>query len=296
MKHRQEQLFDLVFRNLMSLPAYKLKNQYQKIFEQYIRTEFRKAIRKQEVEEHSLISRNNRINQSIIDIYQKPNRLQMIWFSFLWLPNRDKQIFLFSIISFFISFLVRNSNLWLILFGGVSLLIFQLSFTIFGIRFGTFYSFVEGTFYQIDIIFDKIKDYVFNLRNIDDNNLNIEADEIIKNIIEDDMLSLDYDWKKINVFIIVFASVISFLVVYISGDSLVIAIQYIANMLNFGDFELIKNLDSEKLATFILFPIGLALGKDTFMAGLKQRHKRLKQSLDIIENCIAEHNLDSKQH
>ncbi len=278
MDYRQEQLFDLVFRGLMSLPAYQLKNQYKKIFEQYIRTEFRKAIRKQEVEEHSLISRNNRINQSIIDIYQKPNRLQMLWFSFLWLPNRDKKIGVVSIISLFISFLVRTSNFWLILFGVICLLIFQLSFTIFGIRFGTFYSFVKGTFYQIDTIINKSKNYVLNHRNIDYNNLNIEANKITKNIIEDDIAGLDYDWKKINLPVILFAFSLSFSTVYISGDSLVIAIKYIANMLHFENFELIKNLNREQLA-FILFPVGLALGKDIVITGLKQRHERLKQSL-----------------
>ena len=31
MKNREEQLFNIVLSDLMSLPAYKLKNQYQKI-------------------------------------------------------------------------------------------------------------------------------------------------------------------------------------------------------------------------------------------------------------------------
>ncbi len=57
-------------------------------------------------------------------MYQKPNRLQIIWFSFAWLPDGDKNIGLVSIISFLISFLIRTRNFWLILFGGISLLIF----------------------------------------------------------------------------------------------------------------------------------------------------------------------------
>ena len=92
--------------------------------------------------------------------------------------------------------------------------------------------------------------------------LNRQIYIILKDFIEDDILDLDYSWKKINLFNILFAFLLSFISVLITEDILVNTIKYLANVLGFGELDLISKLNAEKLVTFILFPLGIAISLD----------------------------------
>ena len=297
MNKSEKKLFDITLSNLMNLPAYRLNDKYRNIFREYIYGEFKKSIRKKDIEEYP---EENHYQENTIefisDIYQKPNQWKILWFSFNSLPNKDKRTGWIAIIFLAFAVLVRVSNPLLILFGFFCLLVFVFSFLIYGIQFSMWYSYVNSTFSIINTILDDIKDYIVNFGNLNKGNLYLRGHIILKNIIEDEISGLDYDWKKINLFNILFAFFMTFLFVYILGDSSVKIVKWIANIFNFGNFELIQDLNLEKLAFFILFPIGIAISKDLVISGLKQRNKRLRSSLVIVENRLQYINSSSIQH
>ncbi len=291
MKKNEEELFNTVFSQMTMLPAYKFKHKSLEILKQYSYIELNKSIRKKTLKNVSRIDNDyDRSNNSIVEIYQRPNQRQIFSFSFSLLSDSDKRIGLIAIMSLAFAFLTRTSNFWLIAVGASGILIFSLFLLIYSIQFSMFYSDVQNTFSKINRILDDVNDYIFNFADIDETNLEKKVYKILKHIIEDDISSLDYEWKKIHIFNILFAFILSFLCVYISGDILVQGIKLIADHLSFGDFDLIEELNEEKLATFILFPIGIAISKDTVISCLKKRNQRLRQSLVIVENRLEKLN------
>lgn len=296
MKKSEEQLVHIVLKNLMSLPAYKLKTEYREIFEKYVYTELDRSIKKNNLEQDPTTNDHNELkNQSISEIYQKPNRWNILVFSFKSLPNIYKRTGWIAIISFPCAFLGRASNPWLILIGLLFVLTFSFSYLIYGIQFSVWYSYVESSFSIINRILDDINDYIHSFGDINEKNLQRRANTILENIIKDDLSSLNYNLKQINTFNILFAFSISLLFVYILGDRPIESIKWIANILNIGNFEYIKELNIEKFAIFILFPLGIALSKDIVITGLKERNKRLRRSLTIVINRIQEQCFFSRQ-
>lgn len=289
MNKSEEQLLHIVLNNLMSLPAYKLQTKYREIFEKYVYTKLERSIQKNTLEKaHTVIDNNDLKNQSISAIYQKPNRWNILVFSFKSLPKIYKSIGWIAMISFACGLFSRASNPLLTLFGVISVLIFSFSFLIYGVQVSVWYSYVENSFSILNRILDDINDYIHNFGDINEKNLYTRANIILENIIKDEISSLNYNLKQINIFNILFAFSISFLFVYILGDSPIEGIKWIASILNLGDFEYIKELNIEKFAIFILFPLGIALSKDIVISGLKERNKRLRRSLVIVMNRIQE--------
>lgn len=150
------------------------------------------------------------------------------------------------------------------------------------------YSYTESTFSILDRLLDEIKNYIGDFKGINSNknDMHTQAYLIIENFIRDEISGLDYDWKKINVFSILFAFFLSLIFVYISGDIFVTMIKWIANYMGFGNFKFIRKLNAEGLALLILFPLSIAFSKDIVISSLKERNKLLRRSLAIIERNI----------
>ncbi|MGL6338526.1 MAG: hypothetical protein ACRC80_05215, partial [Waterburya sp.] len=147
---------------------------------------------------------------------------------------------------------------------------------------------IQTAFSHSNRLLNDINNYASDLGGIDENNLYVKLYELLKNIIQDDISGLDYDWKKINVLSIYFAFCLSFLIVYITGNDFPEGIKWIANLLGFEDFELIKKLNRETFATLVLFPTGLAFSRDIVISSLKNKNKLLRRSLVIVESRLQQ--------
>lgn len=79
--------------------------------------------------------------------------------------------------------------------------------------------------------------------NITEYNIKIKSCEIMENIIEDDISGLKYEIIGINFLSIFFSFYLSFICIYILEDDLTEIIKWLAELLNFGDFEFIKKLN-----------------------------------------------------
>jgi hypothetical protein len=288
----KEELLRLVLHDIMSLPAYCLKKQYREIFERYAYKEFHKSVNSLSIQEYPSISdENSQQNLSLKRIYIQPTWWKIFRFSVSSLPNLDKKIFCIVIITFCLGFLSKIDNLWIRLAGLIFVLIFGYSFLIFGLRFSAWHGRINSTFSVINRVLDKIYSYADNLDNIEKlgkGRLIGKSNFICENLIEDEISSLGYSLQKINFFQIFFAFSISFIVVYLSGDGYITMIQWIANHLDFGNIEFIKKMNVGTFATFILFPIGIAISKDIVVSGLQKRNERLRQSLAIFRDRLED--------
>ena len=88
MKENNERLRKIVFENLMSLPAYRLRGKNREIFKKYAYAELNKSAQKKAIQENH----ESNEEQSISEIYQKPNQLKMFLFSFKSLPEKYKRL------------------------------------------------------------------------------------------------------------------------------------------------------------------------------------------------------------
>lgn len=289
MNENEQKLLDIVLKNMLSLPAYKLKNKDDKILDQYkIFIKRNQSIKKPTLEQAHKQRTNyyDTQNVSIYEISQSFNILKLFWFTFNSLHTYQILVSL-TVLVFFAYVFVRINHILFSILGTIILLVFSYLLLHKAIQFFMYFSDVKKTFDKINLMLNDIKKYIpiFESSNEDEN---IITNKILKNLIEVDISDLDYQWKKINIFSILFAFLISLLIVYISGDDLIELIKWLANVLNFNNFKFIENLNRETFAFLILFPIGIALAKDIIVSGLQQRNKRLRQSLAIVENRLQE--------
>lgn len=288
MNKSEEQFLDIVFNNLMSLPAYRLKNKYREIFQQFAYTELNKLIKNQSLTTSLMMRNNYKINnQFISEVYKRPNKWERVLFSFRTLPNIYKLTGWMAIISFLFSFLIKSSNLLLILIGVICSLIFLVSSFIYWMNLSFWDFYVEGTFFTIETRLDDIKEYIRNFGDINEKNLHRRANKITISIINNDLSILKYRLRKIDSFNIVFAVSITVVAVYVLGDSFIDDIKWIANNLNFGDFKYIKELDIQKF-TASIFGIGIVLGRGIMISALEQKEKDLNKSMDIFNTILEE--------
>jgi hypothetical protein len=167
----------------------------------------------------------------------------------------------------------------------VLVLVFALTFLTFGVRLSIQNSEVSNTFSIVNKILERIYDYVDDFHDIDSENLNNEAQCTAQNIIEDQISGLTYSAQKINLWQILFSLALTFLVIYMSGDSLVFYIKEIASILGFGEFNFFRELNVEGLV-IILFPLGVALAKDIMTAALQKRNENLRRSLAMLKKHL----------
>lgn len=163
MTENSERLQKIVFENLMSLPAYRLRGKNREIFKKYVYAELDRDTQKSTIQKG--LERNE--EKSISEIYQKPSQLKIFLFSFRSLPKKYKRLGLVAVMFLPFAFFVRNSNTISILFGVFSLLSFEFLFLAYGTQLGTWYSYTQSTFSIINRLVDEIESYVEDLKSSD---------------------------------------------------------------------------------------------------------------------------------
>lgn len=286
MDRTKEQLRQIVFENLMRLPAYKLKDTQQKIFREYELADLNRLIKNERLQKYNVENKKYDSVNKTITKYKKHNWLNTFLLSLRLLDNRYKLLALIAVVSYIFAFLVRVNNLHLILIGFGCFFIFIFSFLVSAIQFSLWYSYVNSTFSLINRNIDDVEDYINAFESINESSLQVKAHMITENIVTTEISGLSYDLRRFDIFNILFAFFLSWLFVYIFGNTFIEEIQWIANFFNFGNFEVIKNLNTETFVFLILIPVGIPLSKYIIVSGLKERHKRLQQSIVIVKNFI----------
>lgn len=287
MNKSDQKLFYAVFEILINLPAYEPEEKYREIVKRHTYINSDKLLRN-----INLVHITKKAKISLIS--KKINLWRKIWFSFKLSPKMYKDIYLTTIITFALVWLVKIDIYWFKLLGILFFFIFAYLFVICIILFVDEYNKIDHVFSTINKTANKIKKYIIYFREINGLDWKGKINIISQSIIKDDISSLDYQWKKIDLFSILFAFYIVIAVVYILGDSSIDGIKWIANLLNFGNFEFIQKLTLETLALSI-FPIAIAMSKFFYVSGLQQRNENLRYSLVIVENRFQELNSSSTQ-
>lgn len=242
----------------------------------------------------------NNISSSLLDYESELEQLDSSWnrigFSFTSFLNQENKIckleiknscWLVPIILFLLlGFLTRIDNQPCKIIGGVSLLVWEILFIKFSFDYNMWYSKVESVCNIFSTFIKTIDDYINAFEKFYEPNLQKKADILSKSIVEDEISSLNYRLRKVDIYTIATALAGSLLIAYVAGDTLSWGITNIAQSINFGDSEFIKQLNLEKLITLILFPFILNSSKEIFITDLQKRNQRLKQSLLILENRI----------
>ena len=289
MNKSEEQLRWMVFHNLMALPAYKLKNEQRRISHEYTYTELNKLIKNRSLRRSDIANHDYGMSnetKSISEIYQRPNKLKILRLSIRLFANKYKLLFLIAILSYIFAFFVRANNFILVLIGVICFFAFYLSFLVSTIKFVEWYTYVDSTFSLINRTLVNIEDYINSFKNISKDSLDIKANLITASIIKNEIEGLKYDLKRLDIYYLLIALFLSWLFVYVFGDTFIDEIIWLANILNFGDFEVIQNLTTETFIFLALIPFGTLLARYVVVSGLKQRDKRLRQSLTIVKNLI----------
>ncbi len=285
---KKDKVLKIIIGDIMSLPAYELKKEYKKVFEHYALEELNKSINNNKLNNYS---NDNKIShKSIKEIYQSPSRWKTLKFSFISLPDNDKITGYIALVSFGLAFLIKTNLVWLQLVGLIFLLTFVFSFLRYGLRFNEWNSYVKNTFFIVNDLLERAESYIDRFSSISDTKLHEKADIISENLIEDEVSSLQYRLKKVNLFNIAFAFFMSLTFVLFLGENSVTYIKLIANFLRLGNLQFVQQLNIEKLALFVLFPVGIAMSKDIVVSGLQQRNDRLRRSLVILKDRIEERN------
>lgn len=286
----REQLMKMVLEDLMNLPAYRLKGEYKDIFEQYSLSELRRKVSSYSIDQSNENKKDNHnYHLYISKLYQKPRVLGRWIFSFRSLPEKDKLMGWLSIFSCVCMFLIKIDHLFAKLLGSIAILVFYFSCLRFCLRFLLWQKQnVDLTFSIVNGILQNIDDYTSQMQNITQNNIHSKAFMISESLIEDDISSLNYRLRKVNLIHILYASLLCIVFVYVSTSEWIDIIKRIAILLNFGDFKIITNLNKENFTLLFLFPLGIAFLKDVFISSLQKRNQCLRRSLVILRHVNDE--------
>lgn len=289
----KDQLLEMVLDALMDLPAYRLKGKYKDTFEKYCYLELHKRTLS-----HSIKKTTERNGNDITpflpisELYKQPNSLEKWIFSIESLPDHDKNTGWITLIFFGCAFLIKVDNPWLQLLGGLSLFVSYFSFLILSFRFFFWHKQnIDLTFSIINGILRNIYEYTNYVDNINQKNVFDKASMISESLIEDEIASLDYRQKKVNLFHMLFSFFCCIVITIFLGDMLIIFIKNAANVLTIADYEIIKKLNKENFSLLFLFPIGVALSRDILASALQERHLLLRQSLAILKSHIEDRKL-----
>lgn len=283
-----------VLHDLMVLPAFRLQNSQIETLEELEYSRIATSINDISINNLYFKSKDFiKDNKSIDDNYQKPNLWKRVIYSFKSLPNKGKILGYCAIISLAIAslirFIIKSDNPESKIVVALAFLIFSFSCLGFGLQLAVSQSNVSSIFHSINRNLENISQYT-DFLDITSNPeaLQNKSDRITISIIEDEISSLYHHYKRLNLIHIIIAFLISFVVIYVSGDVVIILIKDIAELLGFESFSVIKNLNRENFALYILFPTGIAWSKDMAASGLQQRNKLLRQSLVILQDRIKD--------
>lgn len=108
---QEEKFFKIVLNDLMILPAYKLRNNQRRAFDNY--TDLKLKQSRPTVRESDLVSSNQDTIIIDTDIDLNPNKLTIISFWLQGVFNNDKKEIIITVISLLMSFFIRAENLYL---------------------------------------------------------------------------------------------------------------------------------------------------------------------------------------
>ena len=266
----EQQLHNMTFNKLIKLPAYEFKSKYREEIK-YMYKGF------------SNTTRNGY------------NRWQIFWLALKSFYNRYQNLCVLAIIiiSLAIALFDKAITSQISIVRVFSFLVFVVSFVIHIAQFEVWCSYVQGYFSLINRKLKRINKKVSGFRNNRQRALDRRANEIIKEIIEEDKSNLDYTWKQSSLVNFVFALYISLAYVYIIGDSLNYQIISAANIIGFEDFDFIRNLTTQTIV-FSLFPFEMLLSNFVIISSLKKRRECLEDSLTEVNKALIKRSLSAK--
>ena len=273
MKRRKQQLRNIALAKLIDIEVDKIKGKHQKEFKKYAPTLFD----------------NSQINNA-----RKYWRIFCFALKSFHNRYRHRCTLLIAIISLVIAALDRAitspqaSTIRIYLF-----LVSCCSFVIYIALFNIWYSDVQENFASIMKRLKKIESKINSLNINIWSNLNWVADKFIREIIEDEILSLADKWKQIGFVSFLSALFISLMYVYLIGDSLNENIIWAANNMGFKDFDAIKNLTTQTIV-FSMFPLEIALLGLILTLSLEKRREYLKDLLAKIRIYSNRRSLSTK--
>lgn len=261
-KTRQE-LVKKVWINLINLSAYEFTRKNLQIFDRYA------SIKLQD----SILNMDRDFRQSGIF------KLALRAFC-----HKHGYILLIVPISLVLSLFARSSKLAYLIAGLCFFLVFAISFLIYGAKFAIWYSSIDSAYRLMNRMLNDISRRIEDFGNVSYGDRDRVIKKILKDIIERRKSGLSEDWRLFPYYSVIYSIFLSGVCFYIfSGEALLEAIRWVADIFNLENSETIKSIDVVKIFMFLFTGFSFVLGL-AFFSSLKQMKMSLQDSLAKIEN------------
>ena len=263
MTKSEQHLRHLVFDKLIDIPIYQLKNISTEEFKHFLS------------EYYDGLTKNNLTGRKTIGFASRT----------FYRKYRNLSTLSAIVILFFILIIIKLLFFQLTVIGIFLFLLLAFLFSVHVMNFAIWHLDIES---QSNIVVSKlieINKSIYGFRTNRPRHINKKANEIVREIIENEISRLDYkrgQKGQIAFASFMFALFFSCMYVYIMGDSLNDEIIWIANFLGFGDFDLVKNLNTQEVALALFTFAGLFMSY-RIESDLEKKRLTLKESLAKIE-------------
>lgn len=293
----KDALQDAIKKKLFILPAFRLKEKQAKVLKKYALRQLNVNISKIKFNSKSFES----IVPSALDRFSHDSKvflyplnfqgLLRIKLTYSMMPKITWIKFVGLILSFLaIYWLNRQVNIWFTLPKIIFLLLLPFVFISFGFDVLKLYNLVTNTLNFLDRISKEVQYYVENIFLTNEqeeeltNDIESLSNKVVKEFIHEEIRQLDYKNRKIHIFTLFFAFSISFIVVYVTGNTFVILIKDFAKLINLLPFfPLINDLNVQTFWLIFLFPLSIALARDLIIEVSQKYSKDLHRSLFLIK-------------
>lgn len=283
----KDYLLQAILEQLMTLPAYSLKEKEEIIFSNYFYSKASKLVFRKRRHKHIEINRyfgnSDGLKQTVQSMYQPPNLSERFSFSFFSLPKLYRYLGLAALSALVAAFFLNGETFQIILAKLTFFFLFVYSILIFWAILSIKTMQIETVFLNTSRVLEKIVSYLSQLNDANTDGFHNKVKIISESIIEDEISSLGYQEKKAYLFHALFGFYCSFMTVFIAGDVFVSLIKWISVVLGFESFRFIQELSLESLA-FFMFSVGATFSKYMRDSGLQYRNEKLRQSLVILRN------------
>ncbi|MEM7594912.1 MAG: hypothetical protein AAF383_26025 [Cyanobacteria bacterium P01_A01_bin.83] len=212
------------------------------------------------------------------------NKIDILKFALKSFYYKYKYVLVIILVSFAFSFLIRSSNLIHFIIGLCFFLIFNISLPIYVINFSNWYSLFDSAFISANRILNNIDKRIKDFDNINNKN----TDEVIKKILQDivnaKISNLNDNWRLVPFYSTLSGVILSWICLHIiSGDALVEAIKWIADILKIENYKIIKDISVENILSYLITGFTF-LSAFAILYSSKQIKEKLIDSLNEIEN------------
>lgn len=294
----KDKLQNAIKKKLFILPAFRLKEKQAKVLKQYALRQLDVSISKIKVNSKtfesifsSTLAHFSHDSKVFLDSFTSQGLLK-IKLTYLMTPKITRMKFVGLILSFLaIYWLTRQVNIWFKLAGIIIALSSPFVYLSFGFDVLKLYNLVTNTLNFLDRISKEIQYYVENISLTNEqeeeefiNDMESLSSKVTKEFIHEEIRQLDYKSRKIHIFTLFFAFSISFIVIYVTGDTFVILIKDFAKLINLLPiFPVITGLNVQTFWLIFLFPLSIALARDLIIEVSQKYSKELHQSLFLIK-------------